>query len=315
MFALYVTRGSRGKSEMNLRQALYIKTIAEEGGISAAAKRLYISQPSLSQMLNLIEKELGVILFERNRQDFRPTYAGECYLKAANIILNTNEILESELQDFRNERSGKLRLGISRHRGEYLLPLVLHPFVQEYPNVHLELTESGSGTLVEKVSQGEIDLALATTEPTYQDLDYQLVEREAIGILTGPGSPLSETVPKWTPVPFADHADWKFVALKHGHNMRVIHDNLFRHAGVEPQIILETDGMEVARSLAEQCGFYTLSSDISLKDDAFFYPLSDFTNTRHFYACTRKDYHQPQYIRVFISEVQKNLGGHPTRLQ
>ena len=50
---------------MNLKQALYIQTIAQEGGVTAAAKKLYISQPSLSQMLRQIESELGVPLFER----------------------------------------------------------------------------------------------------------------------------------------------------------------------------------------------------------------------------------------------------------
>ena len=80
---------------MNLRQALYMKTIAEKGGITAAAKQLYISQPSLSQMLRQIEEEAGVPLFDRSSLSFRPTYAGERYLHAASVLLNTNEILEN----------------------------------------------------------------------------------------------------------------------------------------------------------------------------------------------------------------------------
>ena len=92
---------------MNLRQALYMKTIAEKGGITAAAKQLYISQPSLSQMLRQIEEEVGVPLFDRSSLSFRPTYAGERYLHAASVLLNTNEILENELREIRGEERGR----------------------------------------------------------------------------------------------------------------------------------------------------------------------------------------------------------------
>ena len=61
---------------MNLKQAHYIRTIAQEGSITAAAKKLYISQPSLSQMLKQVEAELGVSLFDRSVSPFRPTFAG-----------------------------------------------------------------------------------------------------------------------------------------------------------------------------------------------------------------------------------------------
>ena len=71
---------------MNVRQALYIRTIAEEKGVTAAAKKLHISQPSLSQMLRQIEEEAGTPLFERGTQVFHPTYAGERYLHAAEVI-------------------------------------------------------------------------------------------------------------------------------------------------------------------------------------------------------------------------------------
>lgn len=110
---------------MNVRQALYIRTIAEEKGVTAAAKKLHISQPSLSQMLRQIEEEAGTPLFERGTQVFHPTYAGERYLHAAEVILNTNEILENELREIRGEERGRLRLGISVQRSIQLLPKVL----------------------------------------------------------------------------------------------------------------------------------------------------------------------------------------------
>ena len=147
---------------MNVRQALYIRTIAEEGGVTAAAKKLHISQPSLSQMLRQIEEEAGTPLFERGAQVFRPTYAGERYLHAAEVILNTNEILENELREIRGEERGRLRLGISVQRSIQLLPKVLPEFTRLYPKVEFRLHEAGSAYLEQMVQSGQVDLALAS---------------------------------------------------------------------------------------------------------------------------------------------------------
>ncbi|WP_143459634.1 LysR family transcriptional regulator, partial [Klebsiella pneumoniae] len=80
---------------MNLKQAHYVRTIAQCGSLTAAAKKLYVSQPSLSQMLRQIEDEIGLPIFDRSVSPFRITYAGEKYLAAADTILAANAQLES----------------------------------------------------------------------------------------------------------------------------------------------------------------------------------------------------------------------------
>ena len=131
---------------MNIKQAQYIQTIANEGSITAAAKKLYISQPSLSQMVRQVEKELGVTLFDRTSLPLRLTYAGEKYLECAHAMIVANDRLENQLQDIRQENSGHLRLGISVQRGMRILPLAMPKFIARYPNVSLELRETHSAT-------------------------------------------------------------------------------------------------------------------------------------------------------------------------
>ena len=166
---------------MNLKQAHYIRTIAQEGSITAAAKKLYISQPSLSQMLKQVEAELGVSLFDRSVSPFRPTFAGEKYLQTAGIILAASQRLETQIQAIREENSGRLRLGISVQRAMQVLPLALPWFMAQFPHVLLEITERGSAHLEELVLQGQVDLALAAIESTSPRLSYELIEREEIG--------------------------------------------------------------------------------------------------------------------------------------
>jgi len=296
---------------MNLKQARYIRTIAQEGGITAAAKKLHISQPSLSQTLKQAEGELGVTLFDRSTSPFRPTYAGEKYLRAAEIILRTNAQLENEIREIREEDSGRLRLGISVQRAMQVLPLAMPWFAAQFPHVSLEVTERGSAHLEELVRTGEVDLALAALESVSPRLTYQLIEEEVIGILAGAQSRLAHRCPSGAAVTLDMAAEDAFISLKEGHSIRVIQDSLFRQRGLEPKILLETDSLETARRVALGTGSCMLCSNIYMDGLALrhggFYPLRDYENRRHFYACCRKGEHLPKYAAGFIQIVSQVL--------
>lgn len=296
---------------MNLKQARYIRTIAQEGGITAAAKKLHISQPSLSQTLKQAEGELGAVLFDRSTSPFRPTYAGEKYLRAAEIILRTNAQLENEIREIREEDSGRLRLGISVQRAMQVLPLAMPWFAARFPHVSLEVTERGSAHLEELVRTGEVDLALAALESVSPRLTYQLIEEEVIGILAGAQSRLAHRCPSGASVTLDMAAEDAFISLKEGHSIRVIQDSLFRQRGLEPKILLETDSLETARRVALGTGSCMLCSNIYVDGLALrhggFYPLQDYENRRHFYACCRKGEHLPKYAAGFIQIVSQVL--------
>ena len=127
-----------GGDFVNLKQAYYIKTIAQCGSITTAAKKLFVSQPSLSQMLRQLEQEIGLPIFDRSTSPLRLTYAGEKYLYAAERILAVNSELESQLREIKHEHSGRLRLGISVTRAMQVLLLVVPVFSGQYPHVSLE---------------------------------------------------------------------------------------------------------------------------------------------------------------------------------
>lgn len=292
---------------MNLKQALYLRTIAEEGGITAAARKLYISQPSLSQMLRQLEEEAGLPLFDRAGSPVRPTYAGECYLRAAARMLHAQDTLETELQEIRREDRGRVRLGISLQRSVYLLPRVLPRFIRRYPHVSLVLREAGSADLEQLVLDGEVDLALASTEAVCPGLDYRLLQRETVGILAGAGSPLAAALPPGAAISLEDALGSPFVSLKQGHNVRVIQDRLFQALGRRPQILLETDSQETARQLTLSCGCCMLCTDSYLDRSERFYPLRDYENSRHFYACRGKNRPLPRYLEVLLELVVQAL--------
>lgn len=297
---------------MNLKQAQYIQAIAECGSLTGAAKKLFVSQPSLSQMLRQVEQDIGLPLFDRSTSPMRLTYAGEKYLRTAKIILAANAELENQLRDIRGETDGRLRLGISVTRGLQVMPLVLPIFTEQYPNVKLELTERGSADLERLLQEGEVDLAMAALESTSRELTYELIEKEEIGILAGCTSATARRYAPGVPISVSQTSGDSFVCLTKGHSSRITQDKLFRQVGYTPHILLETDTLEIAMRVALEVGACMVLPSIYVDDyvrlkRGVFYPLKDYENNRHFYACYRKDEFVPRYFRDFIQITARRL--------
>lgn len=291
---------------MNMKQALYFKTIAQYGTITAAAKQLYISQPSLSQTLRQIEDEVGTPLFDRSTSPFHLTYAGERYLKAVEAMLDIETRLKEEIESIRRDDGGRLRLGISVTRAMQVLPEVIPIFTKAYPNVTIELTEAASASLEGLLQKGQIDLALAALEANEANIAYELIEKESIGILAGKDSQLAQLVPSGTPISLEMVEKEAFVSLDTSHSSRIIQDRLFRRYNIRPKILLETSSLEVARRVALKSGACMVLPDVYADEFVFnsggaFYPLKDYENHRHFYACYRNDENTKKYIRDFVS--------------
>lgn len=291
---------------MNMKQALYFKTIAQYGTITAAAKQLYISQPSLSQTLRQIEDEVGTPLFDRSTSPFHLTYAGERYLKAVEAMLDIETRLKEEIESIRRDDGGRLRLGISVTRAMQVLPDVIPIFTKAYPNVTIELTEAASASLEGLLQKGQIDLALAALEANEANIAYELIEKESIGILAGKDSQLAQLVPSGTPISLEMVEKEAFVSLDTSHSSRIIQDRLFRRCNIRPKILLETSSLEVARRVALKSGACMVLPDVYADEFVFnsggaFYPLKDYENHRHFYACYRNDENTKKYIRDFVS--------------
>ena len=146
-------------------------TVLKEGSITAAAKKLYISQPSLSQMIKLVENTLGTPIFNRTTDPITLTYAGEKYIEAAKKILTINANLIKEIDEINHEEHGTIKLGIPVQRAMQVMPYVLPRFHARYPHVKLDVRESGSATTEAAVLDGTVDLACLTTYPKHEELN------------------------------------------------------------------------------------------------------------------------------------------------
>lgn len=145
---------------MNQKDLLYIKTIVDEGGITPAAKKLFVSQPSLSQSLKRIEDALGTPLFRRTPRGLVLTDAGTQYYRMTQTVLKVYEGFEEEIQNMEELKSGTVVVGTTPHRGLFLFPEFLAEFYLKYPGIQVKVVEQPVHELEELLLAGKVDFAM-----------------------------------------------------------------------------------------------------------------------------------------------------------
>lgn len=148
---------------MDLRQLRYFVTVAEEKNITAAAKKLYISQPPLSTQLHQLEQELGCVLFERGPRRIQLTEAGRMLYNRATAILQLTEQAQMELRDYTGGIRGTLRFGAVSSVSGTVLTEWISSFHDQFPEVQFELQEGNTYQLLEQVRTHRIELAIIRT--------------------------------------------------------------------------------------------------------------------------------------------------------
>ena len=145
---------------MRLEQLYYIVEIADTGSFTASSERLFVSQPSISQSVNALEKELDVTIFKRSRTGAIPTEAGTVIIEhARNVINEINEIKSLSVQND-SELKGFLNVAAVPSMCYQILPCSIARFKAKYPNVHVRIWEGGSERIIGAVEKGDVDFGL-----------------------------------------------------------------------------------------------------------------------------------------------------------
>ncbi|WP_270838038.1 LysR family transcriptional regulator [Mitsuokella multacida] len=242
---------------MEIRHFHYIRTIYETGSISRAAEKLYISQPSLSQLLKSVEKKVGAPLFDRGSQPLRPTTIGQKYLETARRIMELDTEFHRYVEDELGCAQGNLVVGSSPFRSTYFLASFLPEFQEKYPGIRLQLAEHTSKRLEEAVLSGDADLIIATQPVDANAFSFAELYSEEMVLVLPAGHELSKqyhlpqdcrgTLPL---LPINLLKDTPFIQM---HSEQKLHQQLLslcEEAGFTPKIYLQTRSMETALTLA-----------------------------------------------------------------
>jgi LysR family hydrogen peroxide-inducible transcriptional activator len=145
---------------MEMHQLRYFVAVARTGSFSRAAEQCYVSQPSLSQQIQKLEQSVGQRLFDRLGRRATLTDAGRLLLERAQGILESVDDVERRLRDADDNPAGRLCVGAIPTIAPYLLPLLLPPFLKQFPRVQLAIHEGVTQYLLATIVAGELDLAV-----------------------------------------------------------------------------------------------------------------------------------------------------------
>ena len=291
---------------MNEKHMQYVLTVLKEGSITNAAKKLYVSQPSLSQIIKTAESNLGAPIFDRSTDPITLTPAGQLYVEAARQVTTISTNLRKQVEELSKEEFGTIRLGISVQRGMELLPELYPRFKKRFPHVGLELHEQGSATMEKSVLEGEVGIALLTTFPRHEELVYDLIQEEKLVLIVNRECELAKRIAPGTPIDILEARDETFISSQSGHSVRTIQDSLFITRDMKPKIDLVTISIEVGKHVVAAspvvmaCPDSYVETDNSPDSAYFSYPILGVENPRHFYACYRKDMYLTKYMKGFL---------------
>lgn len=156
---------------MNLRDLQYIIAVAETRHFGKAAERCFVSQPTLSGQIKKLEESLGVAIFERTNRSVEVTPIGEAILRHARLMMEQLDAIKQLAQAHQDPLAGPLRLGAIPTISPYLMPLILMPLKQQYPQLRLILSEEMTDTLIRRLQHHEIDAALLATPVEEPELE------------------------------------------------------------------------------------------------------------------------------------------------
>lgn len=178
-----------------LGQLQLMQAIAEHGNFTKAADQLYISQPTASQRIHNLERDLGIILFHRSSQKIQLTCAGKILLKYSHQIIGLCHEAHRALDEQKHLEAGNLVIGASPTLGIYLLPSLIGRFRKLYPQVPIQLQIQPASQMGKQIAEGQVDLAIVEGDilPEHQPSTLRTAESDSEIVLVLPTShPLAQ---------------------------------------------------------------------------------------------------------------------------
>lgn len=282
---------------MNTKQFQYVLTLAHEGSFSRAADTLNITQPSLSQYIKKIEREIELELFDRTNGDVRITDAGRVYIEAGKRILDIEHQMENSFTDLAAYKTGSLIIGAAPYRAASMMPAIASSFQSLHPGVHLIVREGTTAELVEGMEHGEYDLALTLLPIDKRLFNYEpVVEEELILAVSGSHSPIPATMVDGRKHPAVD------ASILNGKSMVMLTEPQFMQKQLENLIIdykLKVSTAAVVKSLEAQIEFVKAGVGMALMPsgierfckpgDVVFYSFTDPLPKREVVVMWRKE--------------------------
>ena len=229
-----------------LRQLQYLVAVAETGKFGEAAKRMHVSQPSLSAQMADMEAYLGVSLIERGRHGAVMTPLGADVVARARLIIRHVEELKSMAQQGDGVLAGRIRLGVLPTIGPYLLPVATKQLHGQHPDLRLSVNEMSTINLAAALRDGRLDTIISTPED-HPEMDSIYLFHEELWICAADDDPLSSGS---GPVKLSELKGRPLLTLGAGHRLSFIVEEIAHTAGAYISAEYEGTSLDATRQMA-----------------------------------------------------------------
>jgi DNA-binding transcriptional LysR family regulator len=204
-------------THLNLHRLSIFMTVVETGGFSAAAQKLYMSQPSVSNHVRNLEQSLQTTLIDRSGPRIRLTAEGEVLVEYARRVFLLTEEAVAAIREVSGVQTGRLEVGGTTTVGTYLLPHLLARFRERHHNIECDIVVGNNGQIVKRLLDGELGLAIVAGQPGAPQLKTETVLDERLLLVAAPGHRLAKAAAGITP---ADLSGERFLLREPGSQTR-----------------------------------------------------------------------------------------------
>ncbi len=278
------------------------------GSVSRASEALFVSQPAVSQQLQALERELGVVLFERSGRRLVPSREGQLLYEMAQPLVESIDGLEASFRDkVRGLDAGELNIAANSSTILYLLPKIVERFRQRHPTVRLTLHNAISADGTDLLRSDAADLAVGSMMDVPADLSYAPVYRFQQVLIAPPDHPLTTrshiTLEDLSPYPLVlpprRQITWRLVDL------------VFQQHRVPYTVALEVGGWEVIKQYVAMGMGISIVPALCLndgdRDKLAIRTMDDYFPARSYGVVVRKGKFLSPQARAFVELIQPDL--------
>lgn len=250
---------------MTVLQLEYIIAVYRHQNFTEAAGSCNVTQPTLSMQIQKAEEELGIKIFDRSRQPVRATKEGERIIEQAIVALAEVKKINELAQIHHDVAEGTLSIGIIPTLAPYLIPLFISEFLENNPNIKLELQELNTATIIQKLKDETIDGAIMATPLLDEDLDEMVLFNEPFALYL----PSDHKLRKKKTISSSDIETKELWLLNEGHCFRDQVINLCKHSqdsSLYPNLKYQSGSLETLRKLVDRNMGYTILPELATKD-------------------------------------------------
>lgn len=294
---------------MELRQLRYFTNVVELMSFSDAAKKLYISQSTLSQQIKQLEEELKVLFFNRNGKHISLTEAGALFYQYAKDCIQKSKDAVNALEDLGDLKVGEIRIGITYALRKVIVePLV--KFHKRYPKIKITVDYGSSNEMVEKLQRNEIDM-LITFDLNVEQPAFQMKKlfETNVCFIVAKNSPLA----KYRSISIEEISRYELIIQNQGFNTSEFIYAAFQKRGIKPNIIMEINDNPTLKELVKHNVGYSIMADVAVKNekDLVGIPIEGKIMKRNVWAFSIKNVFVSKSIKAFYKVLEESLKKEP----